>query len=201
MRIRQTTGGQQAGSGPRDTLRARLSFRMRQRTGQSEREKLRRVNPRSGGPEQSGRRSRAREPSRTLKRRRRSAWAGTPTQGARDWTRCRGAEPHESGDGSRGSSQSFGKNSAGAPKPRRDGRGVSSTDQRRNGKPHSGTLNFSAKPHRGTAQAMQRYVPTPTLKGRRTPGEEDAPAVMPAGRLERTRPRSDSGAAPKGDKL
>jgi len=163
MHIRQTAGGQQAGGGPRDTLRARLSFRTRQRTGQSEREKLRRVNPRSGGPEQSGRRSRALAPSGTLKRRRRSAWAGTPTQGARDWTRCRGAEPHESGDGSRGSSQSFGKNSAGAPKPMKDGHGVSSMCQRLDGTPQSGSLNFSAKPHRGIAEAIGRYVQPPTL--------------------------------------
>lgn len=187
--------------GPRDTSRARLSFRTRQRTGQSEREKLRRVNPRSGGPEQSGRRSRALEPSGTLQRRRRRALAGTPAQCARSRTRCRGAEPHESGDGSRGSSQSFGKNSAGAPKPKKDGHGVSSVSQRRIGRPQSGSLNFSAKPHRGIVQAMGRYVSTPTLKGRRTPGEVGASAVMPAGQLERIRPRSDSGTAPKGDKL
>jgi hypothetical protein len=140
-------------------------------------------------------------PSGTSKRRRRRALAGTPAQCARDRTRCRGGEPHESGGGSRGSSQSFGENSAGAPKPRRDGRGVSSTDQRRNGRPQSGTLNFSAKPQRGIAEAIRRYVPAPTLKGKRTPGEEDASAVIPAGQLKRTQPWSNSGTAPKGDKL
>jgi hypothetical protein len=149
--------------GPRDTPGARLSFQTRQRAGQGEREKLRRVNPMSGGPEKSGRRSRALEPSGTLKRRRRRALAGTPARCARDWTRCRGAEPHESGDGSRGSSQSFGKNSAGAPKPKKDGHGVSSMSQRRVGTPQSGSLNFSAKPHRGVAQAIRRYDPAPTL--------------------------------------
>jgi len=138
--------------GPRDTPGARLSFQTRQRAGQNEREKLRRVNPKSGGPEQSGRRSRALEPSGTLKRRRRRTRAGTSAQCARYRTRCRGAEPHESGDGSRGSSQSFGENSAGAPKPKRDGHGVSSMCQRRIGRPQSGTLNFSAKPHRGIAK-------------------------------------------------
>jgi hypothetical protein len=191
----------EANGGPRDTPRARLSFQTRQRAGQSEREKLRRVNPRSGGPEQSGRRSRALEPSGTLKRRRRRARTGASAQYARDRTRCRGTEPHESGGGSQGSSQSFGENSAGAPKPKKDGHGVSSMSQRRIGTPQSGSLNFSAKPHSGIVQAMRRYGPTPTLKGRRTPGEEGASAVMPAGQLERIRPRSDSGTAPKGDKL
>jgi hypothetical protein len=47
-----------ASGGPRDTPKARLSFQTRQRAGQSEREMLRRVNPRSGGPEQSGSRKR-----------------------------------------------------------------------------------------------------------------------------------------------
>jgi len=149
--------------GPRDTPGARLSFRTRQRTGQSEREKLRRVNPRSGCSEQSERRSWALEPSGTLRRRRRRALVGTPAQYAHDRTRCRGAEPHESGGGSRGSSQSFGKNSAGAPKPKKDGHGVSSMGQRLVGTPQSGSLNFSAKPHRGIAQAMRRYIQSPTL--------------------------------------
>jgi len=141
-----------AHGGPRDTPRVRLSFQTRKRAGQNEREKLRRVNPKSGGPEQSGRRLRAFEPSGTLKRRRRRARAGTSVRCARDRTRCRGAEPHESGGGSRGSSQSFGKNSAGAPKPKKDGHGVSSMRQRRIGRPQSGSLNFSAKPHRGIAK-------------------------------------------------
>jgi len=153
----------EASGGPRDTPRARLSFQTRQRAGQSEREKLRRANPRSGCPEKSGRRSRALEPSGTLKRRRRRALAGTPAQCARDGTRCRGAQPHESGGDSRGSSQSFGKNSAGAPKPKKDGHGVSSMCQRLDGTPQSGSLNFSAKPHRGIAQAMRRYIQSPTL--------------------------------------
>jgi len=159
----KTTRGQQAGGGPRDTLRARLSFQTRQRAGQSEREMLRRVNPRSGCFEQSERRSWALEPSGTLRRRRRRALAGTPAQYAHDRTRCRGAEPHESGGGSRGPSQSFGKNSAGAPKPKKDGHGVSSMSQRLDGRPQSGSLNFSAKPHRGIAQAMRRYIRSPTL--------------------------------------
>jgi hypothetical protein len=159
----ETAGGYQAGGGPRDTPRARLSFQTRQRAGQSEREKLRRVNPRSGCSEKSGRRSWALEPSGTLTRRRRRARAGTPTQNAHDRTRCRGAEPHESGGGSRGSSQSFGENSAGAPKPMKDGHGVSSMCQRPDGTPQSGSLNFSAKPHRGIAEAIERYVQPPTL--------------------------------------
>jgi hypothetical protein len=46
-----------ANGGPRDTPGARLSFQTRQRMGQSERKKLRKVNPRSGGSEKSGRRS------------------------------------------------------------------------------------------------------------------------------------------------
>lgn len=76
-------------------------------SGPSEREKLRRVNPRSGCPEKSGSRRRVSEPSRASKRRRRRVLVGRLEHHARRRIRCRGAEPHESGNGSQGSLRSL----------------------------------------------------------------------------------------------
>jgi len=90
-------------------------------SGPSERKKLRRVNPRSGCPEQSGSRSRLLRPSGTLKRRGRLVLAGKPGQSIGDRTRCRGGNLRKAAAARKGCRSRFGSYSAGEPKPKREG--------------------------------------------------------------------------------
>jgi hypothetical protein len=89
-------------------------------SGSSEREMLRRVNPRSGSIEQS-------MPGRerqTVKDVETSKAAGSGRDARTRYSRsirCRGTKPHESGGNSQGLPRSFGSNSAGEPKLTRVG--------------------------------------------------------------------------------
>jgi hypothetical protein len=87
--------------------------------GRSEREKLRRANPKSGRQGKPWRRQQALDPSRASKRRRRNVLPGTSGQGACHRTRCRGQNLTKAAAIRKSRCDRFGPHSEGEPKPTR----------------------------------------------------------------------------------
>jgi len=171
-------------------------------SGPSEREKLRRVNPKSGCQREiGGMGSECFSPSRTWKRRGREVLAGTPGLGIRDRTRCRGGNLRKAAVARKGCRSRFGSYSVGEPKPKREVPGGSSGIDADAEDLKAGCRGYSARPRRGIAQAIRRYVQW-TNSGRQANSTRGGRAGGNIGGSARANSSSrQSGATPKGDTL
>jgi hypothetical protein len=128
-------------------------------SGPSEREKLRRVNPKSGCQREiGGIGSEWSQPSRTSKRQGRQVLAGTSGPCTRDQIRCRGGNLRKAAVARKGCRSRFGSYSVGEPKPKREGPGGNFRIDADTKDLKVDCRGYSAKPRRGIAQAIRRYI-------------------------------------------
>jgi hypothetical protein len=155
----QTAGGQGLKAGRKACFRHGSRPGRDSEPGPSEREKLRRANPTSGRREKSGRRPRAPYTSGASKRRRRNVLAGASGSGAGDRRRCRGPNLRKAAAIREDRCNRFGSHSEGEPKPER-GSFMRATARTAAEAEHliADCRVYPAQPHRGIAQAIQRYI-------------------------------------------